>query len=185
MADPAVKPEIKADPVDTKDGLADVDEFEEDHDLYIPPDPPQGWLARVPPELWQAWNEMYNNAHGGEMVRIGTLRVHDINPAQVEQKVEIFLENGVEQTKEMPKKYNLKIQTSSYNNSVVFSEKDLPGHKSQTFGRNRHNAGKSAGVNKYDRFNQQPVKRINGYSSVIPKQTALAAKVLTKPTWSQ
>jgi len=95
MADPAVKPEIKADPADTKDGLADVDEFEEDHDLYIPPDPPQGWLARVPPELWQAWNEMYNNAHGGEMVRIGTLRVHDINPEQVEQKVEIFLENGV------------------------------------------------------------------------------------------
>jgi transcription initiation factor TFIIF subunit beta len=178
MADPAIKPEIKADPADTKEGLAEVDEFEEDHDLYIPPDPPQGWLARVPPELWQAWNEMYNDAHGGEMVRIGTLRVHDINPDQVEQKVEIFLENGVEQTKELPKKYNLKIQTSSYNNSVVFSEKDLPGHKSQTFGRNRHNAGKSSGVNKYDRFNQQPVKRINGYSSVIPKQTALAAKVL-------
>jgi transcription initiation factor TFIIF subunit beta len=177
MADPVVKPEIKADPADSKDGIADVDEFEEDHDLYIPPDPPQGWLARVPPELWQAWNEMYNNAHGGEMVRIGTLRVHDINPSVVEQKVEIFLEDGVEQTHEMPKKYNLKIQTSTYNNSVVFSEKDLPGHKSQTFGRNRHNAGKS-GVNKYDRFNQQPVKRINGYSSVIPKQTALAAKVL-------
>ena len=178
MADHAIKPEIKADPADAKDGLADVDEFEEDHDLYIPPEPPQGWLARVPPELWQAWNEMYNNAHGGEMVRIGTLRVHDLNPSVAEQKLEMFLEDGVEQTKQMPKNYNLKIQTSTYNNSVVFSEKDLPGHKSQTFGRNRHNAGKSAGVNKYDRFNQPPVKRINGYSSVIPKQTALAAKVL-------
>lgn len=178
MADPAIKPEIKADPADTKDGIAEVDEFEEDHDLQIPENPPQGWLARVPPELWQAWNEMYSNANGNEMVRIGTLRVHEINPSAVEQKVEIFLENGIEETKEMPQKYNLKIQTSTYNNSVVFSEKDLPGHKSQSFGRNRHNAGKSSGINKYDRFNQQPIKRINGYSSVIPKETALAAKVL-------
>lgn len=178
MADSAIKPEIKADPADSKDGLAEVDEFEEDHDLYIPPDPPQGWLARVPPELWQVWNDMYSNARGEERVKIGTLRVYN-NPeggADPEQ-IQLHLEDGVEQTKDMPKKYNLKIQAATYNNSVVFSEKDLPGHKSQSFGRNRHNAGKQSGVNKYDRFNQQPIKRINGYSSVIPKQTALAAKV--------
>lgn len=177
MADPAIKPEIKADPADTKDGIAEVDEFEEDHDLYIPPNPPQGWLARVPPELWQAWNEMYSNAHGDERVKIGTLKVYDV-PQGAPPEVDLVLEDSIEQTSKMPKKYNLKLQTATYNNSVVFSEKDLPGHKSQSFGRNRHNAGKSSGINKYDRFNQQPVKRINGYSSVIPKQTALAAKVL-------
>lgn len=179
MADSAIKSEIKADPADSKDGIAEVDEFEEDHDLYIPPDPPQGWLARVPPELWQVWNDMYNNAHGEERVKIGTLRVYNNAAGSADpEQLQLYLEDGVEQTKEMPKKYNLKIQSSTYNNSVVFSEKDLPGHKSQSFGRNRHNAGKQSGVNKYDRFNQQPVKRINGYSSVIPKQTALAAKVL-------
>lgn len=178
MADTAIKPEIKADPADTKEGLAEVDEFEEDHDLYIPPDPPQGWLARVPPELWQAWSEMYSNTPGEGQVKIGSLRVYEPSGGSVDQKLELHLENNVKHTQDLPKKYELKLQTSSYNNSVVFSEKDLPGHKSQAFGRNRHNAAKSAGVNKYDRFNQQPVKRINGYSSVIPKQTALAAKVL-------
>jgi transcription initiation factor TFIIF subunit beta len=177
MAEPTIKPEIKADPADAKTGIADVDEFEEDHDLYIPPNPPQGWLARVPPELWQAWSEMYSNAHPDEQIRVGTLKVYeDASPENPE--LELVLDASVKQTAKLPKKYNLKLQTASYNNSVVFSEKDLPGHKSQSFGRNRHNAGKSSGVNKYDRFNQQPVKRINGYSSVIPKQTALAAKVL-------
>jgi transcription initiation factor TFIIF subunit beta len=177
MADPAIKPEIKADPADTKDGIAEVDEFEEDHDLNIPSDPAQGWLARVPPELWQAWNEMYNNAGRDDKVKIGELKVYETAPG-AQPDLRLVLEDGIPQTKDMPTKYNLKLQSSVYNNSVVFSEKDLPGHKSQSFGRNRHNAGKSAGINKYDRFNQQPVKRINGYSSVIPKQTALAAKVL-------
>lgn len=179
MADPAVKPEIKADPADTKEGLAEVDEFEEDHDLYIPPDPPQGWLARVPPELWQRWSEMYNNtANGDGQMKIGSLRVFDNSDGSTEQKLELHLDGDVQPTKDLAQKYELKVQTSTYNNSVVFSEKDLPGHKSQSFGRNRHNAAKAAGVNKYDRFNQQPIKRINGYSSVIPKQTALAAKIL-------
>jgi transcription initiation factor TFIIF subunit beta len=178
MADHAVKSEIKADPADVKEGLAEVDEFEEDHDLYIPPDPPKGWLARVPPELWQAWSEIYSNTPSDQSVNIGTVRVFSGNPDN--PKIELHLDRNVSQTKEMPQTYQLKVHASNYNNSVVFSEKDLPGHKSQSFGRNRHNAGKSAGVNKYDRFNQQPVKRINGYSSVIPKETALAARIVNE-----
>jgi transcription initiation factor TFIIF subunit beta len=178
MADHAIKPEIKADPADTKEGLADVDEFEEDHDLYIPPDPPKGWLARVPPELWQAWSEIYSKAPSEQNVRIGTMRVFETSDPT--PKIELHLDRSVAQTKEMPQTYSLKVHAAEYNNSVVFSEKDLPGHKSQSFGRNRHNAGKSAGINKYDRFNQQPVKRINGYSSVIPKETALAARIVNE-----
>jgi len=180
MADYAIKPEIKADPADTKEGLAEIDEFEEDHDLQIPPDPPQGWLARVPPELWQAWSEIYSNAPTDQMLRIGTMRVFETPDNPAHPKIELHLDKTVPQTKEMPHTYSLKVHAADYNNSVVFSEKDLPGHKSQSFGRNRHNAGKSAGVNKYDRFNQQPVKRINGYSSVIPKQTALAARIVNE-----
>jgi transcription initiation factor TFIIF subunit beta len=178
MADHGVTSEIKADPADTKKSLAEIDEFEEDHDLQIPADPPQGWLARVPPELWQAWSEMYSNAPSEQRLNIGTMRVFTEHPGQ--PKIELYLDRNVPQTKEMPQTYQLKVHASQYNNSVVFSEKDLPGHKTQSFGRNRHNAGKSAGVNKYDRFNQQPVKRINGYSSVIPKETALAARIVNE-----
>ncbi|KAL1583570.1 hypothetical protein WHR41_07696 [Cladosporium halotolerans] len=179
MADMAIKPEIKADPADSKEGLADVDEFEEDTDLYIPHDPPQGWLARVPPELWQAWSEMYNDAPAGDdKIKIGSLRVYENTEGSVDQKLELHLEKSVQPTRDLPKTYNLKLQTSAYNNSVVFSEKDLPGHKSQAFGRNRYNPGKSAGINKNDRYNKEPAKKIGGYSSVIPKQTALAAKIL-------
>lgn len=180
MADHAIKSEIKADPADAKEGIAEVDEFEEDHDLHIPADPPNGWLARVPPELWQAWSEIYSKAPADQMVKIGTMRVFDTPQDPAHPKIELYLDRSVPQTKEMPQTYALKVQSANYNNSVVFSEKDLPGHKSQSFGRNRHNAGKSAGVNKYDRFNQQPVKRINGYSSVIPKQTALAARIVNE-----
>lgn len=178
MADTAIKSEVKADPAESKEGIAEVDEFEEDTDLHIPADPSQGWLARVPPELWQAWNDMYNDAPAGdEKIKIGNLRVYEA-VGDADRKLELHLESSVPQTSELPKKYQLKLQTSTYNNSVVFSEKDLPGHKSQNYGRNRHNAGKSAGINKNDRYNQQPAKKIGGYSSVIPKQTALAAKVL-------
>lgn len=183
MADVGIKPEFKEDPADVKEGIADLDEFEEDTDLQIPADPPQGWLARVPPELWQAWSDMYSDAPAGDdKIKIGSLRVYESVDGG-DQKLELHLDESIPATKEMPKKYQLKLQTSAYNNSVVFSEKDLPGHKSQTYGRNRHNAAKSAGINKNDRFNnnnnnQQPVKKIAGYSSVIPKQTALAAKVL-------
>ncbi|KAM0715028.1 hypothetical protein Q7P37_009493 [Cladosporium fusiforme] len=182
MADQGIKPEFKEDPADIKEGIADVDEFEEDTDLQIPQNPPQGWLARVPPELWQAWSDMYNDAPalaGKDKIKIGSLRVYD-SVGGKDQELELHLDENIQATKEMPKKYQLKLQTAAYNNSVVFSEKDLPGHKSQTYGRNRHNAAKSGGINKNDRFNNnnnQPVKRIAGYSSVIPKQTALAAKV--------
>ena len=178
MADVAVKPEIKLDP-DDKTDLADVDEFEEDTDLQIPANPAQGWLTRVPPELWQAWNEMYKDAPSDQPIQIGNLRVFD-NPGQNgERRLELHLQNNIPQTREVPQKYEIKLTSEQYNNSVVFSEKDLPGHRSQQYGRNRHSThaagSKPTGIDKAERIRQN--KKFGGYSSVIPKQTFLAAKV--------
>ena len=177
MADVAVKPEIKLDP-DSKMDLADVDEFEEDTDLQIPANPAQGWLTRVPPELWQAWNEMYKNAPSDQDIQIGSLRVYNHPHTNGERRLELHLQNNIPQTKDVPQKYEIKLTSEQYNNSVVFSEKDLPGHRSQQFGRNRHNAAsgsKPTGIDKAERMRVN--KKFGGYSSVIPKQTSLAAKV--------
>lgn len=175
MADAAVKPEIKLDP-DSKMDMADVDEFEEDTDLQIPSDPKQGWLTRVPPELWQAWNDMYKDAPSDQEIRIGTLRVYKDPKPSGESQVELYLQPGNPKTQLVPQKYEVKITNKDYNNSVVFSEKDLPGHRSQQYGRNRHNPGsKPTGIDKAERMRAN--KKFGGYSSVIPKQTALAAKV--------
>lgn len=177
MADVAVKPEIKLDP-ESKTNLADVDEFEEDTDLQIPAQPEQGWLTRVPPELWQAWNDMYKDAPSDQEIQIGKLRVFNQPKDNGEQRIELHLQTGLPQTQLVPQKYEVKLTSQDYNNSVVFSEKDLPGHRTQQYGRNRHNAAagsKPTGIDKAERMRQN--KKFGGYSSVIPKQTFLAAKV--------
>ena len=180
MAATAIKPEIKVD-ADSKMNMGDVDEFEEDTDLQIPADPGQGWLTRVPPELWQAWNEMYKNAPSDQEIQVGNLRVYDDPRPNGERKLELSLRTGNPKTQLVPQKYEVKITNEIYNNSVVFSEKDLPGHRNQQFGRNRYNAGsKPTGIDKVERLRVN--KKFGGYSSVIPKQTALAAKVTHEAT---
>lgn len=180
MADVPVKPEIKLDPAD--DGgdrtLADVEEFEEDTDLQFPTEGTIGWFARVPEGLWAAWHEAYKNAPDDSQLEIGKMRVYkdkgdggDLS----NQKIEMRLHDSVPQTRGLPQDYSLKIQTNGYSNTVVFSEKDLPGHATRTFGRNRHfgPGGRPTGVNKNDRYGG----RKGRYASAIPKQTALAPQI--------
>lgn len=177
MADLAIKPEIKVDDLDSKK-IADLEDFEEDHSLQIPPNPGQSWLAKVPPEVWQKWHALYRDAAPGEQIKIGQIQVWD----DQRHEAELHLNTELEATADVPQKYTIKIGTSGYNNAVVFGEKDLPGHQKQGFGRSRHLGPKSAGVNKYDRFNQpsEPYKKHNGYRSVIPKHTILAAKIASE-----
>lgn len=175
MADVAIKPEIKVDPADSDVKLGDVEEFEEDTDLQFPAPDAKAWFARIPSELWQAWHQIYVNAPDNAQIEVGKMRVYNSEKEIVddrEQKIEIHLQSSISQTQKLPQKYALKIQTVGSNNTVVFSEKDLPGHSSRAFGRGRYNNNRSSGVNKNERYGKK-----TGYASAIPKQTALAPPI--------
>ncbi|QIW97073.1 hypothetical protein AMS68_002591 [Peltaster fructicola] len=175
MSEFAIKPEIKLDTDDGDAKLADVEEFEEDTDLQFPPSDLTSWFARIPEELWQSWKTIYDEAPDDAQIEIGKMRVYNGD----DNKVELLLKQGTKETQALPQKYTLKITSTSYNNSIVFSEKDLPGHSSKSYGRNRYLTNKPAGINKVDRYNKK-----SGYTSAIPKQTALAPPIQHEATVS-
>ena len=175
MADSNIKPEIKLDPAAsiTPTHLADVSDFEDDTDLHIPPaDAGQAWLVKLPKYIWEAWNEMYRHFSDDTPIEIGKMRVYD-NPDgadPLQQKIQIRLNPGVPQHVELPKTYNVDLKTIGYSNTVVFSEKDLPGHRTQPFGRRSH---RPTGIpSKGSRYG--PQTKPGTYRSAIPKQTTLA-----------
>ena len=176
----AVKPEIKLDPAGTTptNPMAEVEEFEDDTDLHIPPPPPpagegpQAWLVKVPKYIWEAWNDIYRHVPDDLPIEIGKMRVYNNEEPQdtLKQKTQIRLNPGVPQHVELPKIYNLDIKTQGYSNTLVFSEKDLPGHRSQPFG--SRSRGRPTGIPpKNDRY---PPHKPGTYRTAIPKQTALA-----------
>ena len=173
----APKPEIKLDPASETPNIAALEDFEEDTDLHIPnPNGSQAWLVKVPAHLWTAWNEIYHNAPDDGPIEIGKMRVYHAKEgeAPMDQKIEIKLNPGVPQHVELPKNYDLGLKTEGYSNTVVFSEKDLPGHTTRrdVVGARRNYLSANRGIpSKSDRYGKT---KAGTYRSAIPKQTALA-----------
>lgn len=173
-----VKPEIKVDSDEAKP-LQDIDEYEEDTDLQIPNETGQVWLIKVSEDMWKAWNKIYTELPTSpDAIEIGKLRVFSAKPGQDKEKIQIRLNEDFEEHKALPKTYNLDMKSVGYNNTVIFTERDLPGHAKGGFGSSRHLApgAKPAGINKQDRYNQQP-RKPGSYRTAIPKQTALAPPI--------
>lgn len=175
-----VKPEIKVDG-GSPSHLDNIEAFEDDHDLYIPPTQPGGeaWLVKVSQDMWKAWNEIYANAPEGQQIEVGKLRVYDIQPNEEHPKVQIRLDESYPQHRPLPKVYNLDMKNTGHKNTIVFSEIDLPGHRSAPFGSTRtqnHNpAAKPTGIpSKNDRYGP---KKPGSYRTAIPKQTALVPPI--------
>ncbi|KAF2769466.1 hypothetical protein EJ03DRAFT_327317 [Teratosphaeria nubilosa] len=173
----AVKPEIKVDEPDRT--LADIDEFEEDTDLYIPDENAASWLVNIPRDVWQVWKDMYDQAPEGQRIQLGTMRVYHEKPGEenqpLKQKIQIRLRNDIPQHENVLKNYDVKLTSCGDSNVSVFSEKDLPGHRSMGAGRNRLQASKPTGIpTKNERYGKDG--RAN-YRTAIPKQTALAPQV--------
>lgn len=174
-----VKPEIKVDAADVK--LGDIDQFEEDTDLQIPPREVQesgAWLVKVSEDMWKAWNDIYSNTPVGTgELEVGKLRVYH-QKGNEPQRIQIRLEPKYNQHKLLPRAYDLEMKANGYNNTVVFSEKDLPGHTTQKYGGRNQGGSRPTGIqNKNDRYgNRKP----GTYRSAIPKQTALAPKILNE-----
>lgn len=131
---------IKPEPDTTDSPMGgDADAYEDDHDLQIPPPPPNGpqaWLVKLPKYVWQAWASIYREVSDDQPIEIGKMRVFN-PPADgkegaasaeadpMKQKIQIHLTPGVPQHVELPKVYNVNLSTNGYNNTLVFSEKDL------------------------------------------------------------
>lgn len=168
-----VKPEIKLDPANENTTMAQVEEFEEDTDLHIPTAAGPAWLVKIPQHLWAAWSDIYSTTADAEPIEIGRMRVFHLKDGEglLDQKIQIKLNPGVPQHVDLPKSYTVDLKTEGYNNTVVFSEKDLPGHQTRrdVYGRKSHL--KPQGIPpKSDRYGAKP----GSYRSAIPKETALA-----------
>ena len=179
MAASTVKPEIKLDPAAESTNISQIEEFEEDHDLYVPPvDINPAWLVKVPEHLWKAWNEIYRTTADAEPIEIGKMRVYELGPGEgdLDRKIEIRLTHGVPQHVDLPKLYTVKMKTEDYSNVVVFNEKDLPGHQARrdVVGRARAHLRPQGIPAKSDRYGST---KPGTYRSAIPKQTALAPMV--------
>lgn len=167
-----MQPSIKVDPAeDTKDArdMADVDEFDDDTDLHIPPDNTQAWLVKLPKELWQAWHGLYDSAPDEQLIEVGKMRVyHQAPDADVmQQKIQIRLHDAHPQHTDLPRNYDLHLTSNGYGNTVVFAEKDLPGHRKRQ--PRPGNLPAPGGIpTKTDRYNRPT------YRTAIPKHTALA-----------
>ncbi|KAK4635608.1 Transcription initiation factor IIF subunit beta [Fulvia fulva] len=182
-----VKPEIKVDPADSPSKLGDIDEFEDDTDLTFPTQAETqrgAWLIKVSEDMWKAWNEIYQNAPDGEQIEVGKLRVYHSKPDEP-QKAQIRLltpkdDERFAPHKDLPKMYNLDVRATTYNNTIVFSEKDLPGHRAQQFGQGKNlAAGRPTGINKNDRYGGGQ-RKPGTYRTAIPKQITLQPPIVNE-----
>nr|POF26097.1 transcription initiation factor iif subunit beta [Quercus suber] len=174
-----IKPEIKVDPVaGSSTAMADIEEFEDDIDLQIPTEGGQAWLVKLPRDVWQVWNDMYGDQPEDQPVEIGKLRVFNEKEGDdpLKRKIQIRLLD-VPSHADLPKNYDVKLTANGYNNTVVFSEKDLPGHRAPRFNRHNRHLNKPAGTPTGILTKQERYGNRTGYKSAIPKQTALAPMV--------
>lgn len=169
-----VKPEIKVDAADPTN-MADVDEYEDDFALDIPFGQ-QAWLVKVPKETWAAWRDMYADAADDTPIEIGKMRVYHGKEGEDEdplkKKVQIRLDATLPQHHDVLPNYELDLKSNGYKNTVVFSEKDLPGHRPSQFGRNRQPPNsRPSGIPAKERYAG------GRFRGAIPKQTALAPMI--------
>ena len=128
MATSAVKSEggspIKRDP----DLYEEEEKYADDEgELQVPAsaDDSKVWLAKIPKWLWESWADMGDD----EEVEIGRLRLYNKKPQdQEDSKMKIIL-HDLPAHAEVPKKYDITMNKQTYNNTVVFSEKDQAGFK--------------------------------------------------------
>ncbi|KAK0936932.1 hypothetical protein LTR29_011517 [Friedmanniomyces endolithicus] len=186
---PEIKPEIKLDDA----SLVDVEAFEDDIDTSFPDPSSQAWLVKVPEDLWKAWAEAYKDAPDDTPIEVGKMRLYHQTPEEQadgkKQRVQIRLPQNVPQLQGIGRQYNLTVTTTEYSNVVVFSEKDLPGHKPQPFGRfNRQSNGtngKPTGISSRDRrygnttttATSATTSKYGRSRTAIPKQTSLAPRI--------
>lgn len=133
---------IKMDPDHPSPAMADIDEFEDTGELNIPkfvsswagaPALPQGWLLRIPKELWAGLADLPMD----EEIHIGNVKLFEEEaPAKLKWRLEF--NRNFPGWEEIPKEYDMNptepTQKKEHGdptlrNTFIFSEKDMPGFK--------------------------------------------------------
>lgn len=141
----------------------EADEYEDTGECQMPANQHEqdAWLAKLPKWLWQAWNETNED----QEVELGKIRIYNQPNPDGSMKFKLRL-HDTKHHKDVPKLYDMNMTRSSYNNTVVFSERDQPGFKAW-------NPNRVKNTNNRD-SNYRVHKPNKPYTSSIPKQTALA-----------
>ncbi|KAI8288486.1 hypothetical protein COL154_011500 [Colletotrichum chrysophilum] len=135
--EPYIKPDpdaVSASPLDEDDLYEDAGDLE-----FFDPNSEQGafgqaYLARVPKDLWDAWDSLPDDAE----IEIGTMRQWDVvrPDGAVEHRFKMLLNSNRPEHQLMPKEYDLEMGKELTRSTFVFSEEDLPGFKAKSKARN-------------------------------------------------
>lgn len=159
--------------MDTKDVYMDDDFYEETGELTLPAEQPNDvWLARIPDWLYEAVSKWDDIAEGSDndTIQIGDVFAFNTTSGIDKTKpMRVFLNDRWRAKSNLPTAFQIEpTQTSEQvlGNTYVFTEKDLPGYKSQG------NRGPQAGFGAV----QDPKSRVqkrSKYKKAIPKHTTL------------
>ncbi|KAK4983663.1 hypothetical protein LTR66_006504 [Elasticomyces elasticus] len=167
---------IKQDPENYTSPMAlDEDIYEDTGELAMGlKEGSKAWLAKVPASLWMAWSQLDED----QPIHLGVMRVYNHQPGEDEsnQKIKLMLRPDLHCHSDIPKQYHAKINSLSYNNTCVFSEKDQPGYK------NRKTAEQKRENIPYSRSNYSGVDKQKRYKTSIPKQTSLVGFAISSIT---
>lgn len=132
---------VKMDPDHASPSMADIDEFEDTGELNMPkpapdwtgvPSLPQGWLLRIPKELWAGLADLPMD----EEIHIGNVKVWQEDPP-VKAKLRLEFNRNLPGWEQIPKEYDMntteatdkKDRDPTLKNTFIFSEKNMPGFK--------------------------------------------------------
>ncbi|KAE8444694.1 hypothetical protein EG329_014352 [Mollisiaceae sp. DMI_Dod_QoI] len=184
MADAHIKPDPDAAGA-SPSAFEEDDIYEDAGDLEFNTDPTFQtlYLAKVPRYMWEAWSKLDDDAE----IQIGTIRQsHEKGPnGELRNTLHMLLNPDLGAHQTIPKEYLLDVTEEKVKNTVVFTEKDLPGFKSKSRQQfdlatanmparlTRPKNDKPMSKEPYD-----PNKRFQPYyRKAIPKRTAIAGKV--------
>ncbi|KAF2405142.1 hypothetical protein EJ06DRAFT_552577 [Trichodelitschia bisporula] len=146
-------------------------EDEDTGEMIIRPNVPQGWLVRVPKDLWTGLSELKDD----EEIEIGKLKVWQMPSG--EQKLRLEMKKDIKGWDLIPKEYDMNVTNQKTRNMFVFSEKNMTGYRPHVFGRGRQDRQRAQGSSKGVDSKGGPVKvdKTRGKGRSIPKHTELAA----------
>jgi len=177
-------------------GYMDDEFYEDTGELQLPRAARDITLARIPEWLYEKlsnWDDLANG-HDDDQIQLGEILAFpdmkgNISYSETQPMRLIFNEQWHQKAK-LPTAFELELQSTKkvgkesdvLQNTYIFTEKDLPGFKSNGVGQNKLSAGSSFGGV------QDPKARIakrTKYRKAIPKQTSLVGSVarqyLAKP----
>ncbi|KAK1968861.1 transcription initiation factor IIF [Colletotrichum eremochloae] len=184
--EPYIKPDpeaVTASPLDDDDDLyedaGDLEFFDQYSDQGSFG---QAYLARVPRDLWEAWDSLPDDAE----IEVGTMRQWDVvrPDGSVEHRFKMLLNSDRAEHQLMPKEYDLEMGKELARSTFVFTEEDLPGFKAKSKARtDAANAGIPARFlrPKADKVEKKPFEKGRRwqpyYRKAIPKKTKIAARI--------